>query len=100
MRLIRMIELRDGGGRQFGLFRCEHCGKEVQRLKFNGLRNNSCGCRRWVDASPEKKRKNAASYRRNDIATARMVSEAKDRARERTEPELRLLADILRIVGA
>lgn len=47
MELIRRIESRrdrTGKCRCYGIFKCPHCGKEVEKVIDDGRRNKSCGC--------------------------------------------------------
>jgi hypothetical protein len=37
----------NGNKTRFALFECEHCGKQVEKQKNNGLRDFSCGCARY-----------------------------------------------------
>lgn len=51
MILLKELDRRavgsNGNKTRFALFECEHCGKQVEKQKNNGLRDFSCGCARY-----------------------------------------------------
>lgn len=51
MILIKELDRRKVGNNgnkiRFALFECEHCGKQIEKQKNNGLRDLSCGCIRY-----------------------------------------------------
>lgn len=51
MILLKELDRRavgsNGNKTRFALFECEHCGKQVEKQKNNGLRDFSCGCVRY-----------------------------------------------------
>lgn len=55
MILLKELDRRavgsNGNKTRFALFECEHCGKQVEKQKHNGLRDFSCGCARYELAS-------------------------------------------------
>ena len=45
-----MIYLYDTGrrnGKRMAMFRCPYCGKMVERWYYNGIRQKSCGCKKY-----------------------------------------------------
>lgn len=55
MILLKELDRRPVGANgnkvRFALFECEHCGKQLEKQKTNGLRDFSCGCIRYELAS-------------------------------------------------
>lgn len=51
MILLKELDRRpvgtNGNKVRFALFECEHCGKQLEKQKQNGLRDFSCGCIRY-----------------------------------------------------
>ena len=51
MILLKELDRRpvgtNGNKVRFALFECEHCGKQLEKQKTNGLRDFSCGCIRY-----------------------------------------------------
>lgn len=49
MELIKILDMRSsesGTRKRWALFRCSYCGKIVEKVRADGLKNKSCGCAR------------------------------------------------------
>lgn len=48
---IRIMGVKNKYNVKFGIFKCEYCNKLVETRYINGLRNKTCGCKRYDLAS-------------------------------------------------